>query len=110
VRLFLYRSIPISLLVSYAAFAQSPEPAFEVASVKPSTPRSVRMFDGMLAGGSIRNPGMISYSRATLDDLVVRAYGLAGRERISGPAWLGAEPYDIYAKIPQGPPPNSSGR
>jgi len=45
---------------------------------------------------------MIAYTRATLDDLPTRAYDLADREQISGPAWLGTEPYDIYAKIPAG--------
>jgi uncharacterized protein (TIGR03435 family) len=98
----MYRSIPIFAFALGAAFAQSPQPAFEAASVKPSTPQSVRMFDGMLAGGTVRNPGMISYSRATLDDLLVRAFDLADREQISGPAWLGTEPYDIYAKTPPG--------
>ena len=96
----MYRSIPIFVVAFAAAFAQSPQPAFEVASVKPSTPQSVRMFDGMMAGGTVRNPGMISYTRATLDDLLYRAYNLADFEQISGPAWLGTEPYDIYAKIP----------
>jgi uncharacterized protein (TIGR03435 family) len=86
-----YRSIPIFLAVA-AVFAQSPEPAFEVASVKPSTPRSVRMFDG---GPGSHDPGMISYSRATLDDLLTQAYHLADREQISGPAWLDTEPYDF---------------
>jgi uncharacterized protein (TIGR03435 family) len=98
----MYRSIPILIVAFATAFAQSPQPAFEVASVKPSTPQSVRMFDGMLAGGTVRNPGMIAYTRATLDDLLTRAYDLADREQISGPAWLGTEPYDIFAKIPQG--------
>lgn len=98
----MYRSIPIFAFVVAAAFSQSPQPAFEVASVKPSTPQSVRMFDGMLAGGTVRNPGMIAYTRATLDDLLTRAYDLADREQISGPAWLETEPYDIYAKIPAG--------
>jgi uncharacterized protein (TIGR03435 family) len=60
------------------------------------------MFDGMLAGGTVKNPGMIAYTRATLDDLLTQAYDLADREQISGPAWLGTEPYDIFAKIPQG--------
>jgi uncharacterized protein (TIGR03435 family) len=98
----MHRSIPI-FVFAFGAFAQSPQPAFEVASVKPSTPQSVRMFDGMMDGGTrTRNPGMISYSRATLHDLIFRAYNLEDGEQISGPTWLGTEPFDIYAKIPPG--------
>jgi uncharacterized protein (TIGR03435 family) len=98
----MYRSIPILIVAFGAAFAQSPQSTFEVASVKPSTPQSVRMFDGMMNGGTVKDPGMIAYTRATLDDLLTRAYDLVDREQISGPAWLGTEPYDIFAKIPQG--------
>jgi uncharacterized protein (TIGR03435 family) len=98
----MYRSIPIFAFALGAALAQNTQPAFEVASVKPSTPQSVRMFDGMLAGGTVKDPGMIAYTRATLQDLLLRAYGLDDFEQISGPAWLGTEPFDIYAKIPPG--------
>jgi uncharacterized protein (TIGR03435 family) len=98
----MYRAIPIFVLAFGSAVAQTPKPAFEVASVKPSTPKSVHMFDGMLAGGTVTDPGMIAYTRATLDDLLTRAYALVDRKQISGPAWLGEEPYDIFAKIPQG--------
>lgn len=98
----MYRAIPVFVFALGAAFAQSPQPAFEVASVKPSPPQSVRMFDGMMNGGGVRAPGMIAYTRATLDDLLTRAYDLADREQISGPAWLDTEPYDIFAKIPPG--------
>lgn len=94
----MYRPIPVVFAVA-AALAQSPQPAFEVASVKPSTPQSVRMFDG---GPGSHDPGMISYSRATLHDLLTRAYDLADSEQISGPAWLGEGPYDIFAKMPKG--------
>jgi uncharacterized protein (TIGR03435 family) len=72
-------------------------PAFEVASVKPSSPQSIRMFDG---GPGSHDPGMISWSRATLNDLLYYAYGLQDSEQISGPEWLANEPYDIAAKIP----------
>ncbi len=56
------------------------------------------MFDG---GPGTSDPGMISYSRATLRDLIYQAYGLNDFEQISGPAWLDADPYDIFAKIPK---------
>jgi uncharacterized protein (TIGR03435 family) len=80
------------------AAAQEP-PAFEVASVKPSAPHSVRMFDG---GPGSHDPGRISWTRATLRDVLYYAYGLRDGEQISGPEWLSTEPYDIAAKIPPG--------
>jgi uncharacterized protein (TIGR03435 family) len=87
------------VLASSTGSAQDAPPAFEVASVKPSTPQSIRMFDG---GPGTHDPGMISYSRATLHDLLYQAYGLFDFEQIAGPEWLGTERYEIAAKIPKG--------
>jgi len=86
-------------LLAANAVAQDAPPAFEVASVKPSTPQSIRMFDG---GPGSRDPGMISYTRATLHDLLYQAYDLQDSEQISGPDWLSTERYDIAAKLPPG--------
>jgi uncharacterized protein (TIGR03435 family) len=88
-------------LISSMAFGQSPETqlSFEVASVKPSGPRSVRMFDG---GPGTHDPGRISYTKATLHDVLVKAWGLEDYQQISGPGWLGVETYDILATIPPG--------
>jgi len=94
----MYRSAPIFAFALCAAFAQSSQPAFEAVSVKPSTPQSVRMFDG---GPGTHDPGMISYSRATLNDLLTQAFGLDDSEQISGPPWLATERYDVVAKIPK---------
>jgi uncharacterized protein (TIGR03435 family) len=57
------------------------------------------MFSG---GPGTSDPGMISWSRATLHDLLYHAYDLQDSEQISEPQWLSAEYYDIAAKIPSG--------
>jgi uncharacterized protein (TIGR03435 family) len=87
----------VAILV-WPALGQT-EPAFEVASVKRSGPKSIRMFDG---GPGKRDPERISYTCATLHDLLYEAYQLKDYQQISGPNWLGEEKYDISAKIPPG--------
>ncbi len=68
---------------------------FEAASVKASGPASVRMFYDRND-----NPGRISYGRATLHDLLYKAYDLKDYQQISGPGWLGSEAYDVVATMP----------
>jgi uncharacterized protein (TIGR03435 family) len=81
--------------LSAGAFAQT----FDVASVKPSGPKSVRMSDG---GPGTHDPERFSYSKARLKDLLYYAWGLVSEQQISGPGWLETELYDIVAKIPPG--------
>jgi len=50
--------------------------------------------------GSHDPPGRISYTRATLKDLLTHAYGLVDYQQISGPGWLGEDEYDVVAKMP----------
>jgi uncharacterized protein (TIGR03435 family) len=85
-----------------AAFGQAVEsnPSFEVASVKPSGPQSVRNSNG---GPGSRDPERFTYNSAVLRDLLFRAYGLIYyREQISGPGWIDTERYDIAVKIAPG--------
>jgi uncharacterized protein (TIGR03435 family) len=92
--------IGIGLWIAPPMSAQVPAPAvFEVASVKPSGPKSVRLEDG---GPGSDDPERFSYTRARLGDLVYMAYGLKYEEQISGPSWIEAEEYeyDVAAKIP----------
>src|SRR5579863_1446519 len=87
-------------MASGLAFAQPPQPgpAFNAASVKPAA-HSVRNF---LGGPGTRNPEQISYTYASLQELLLRAYGLDDPKSISGPSWLDAQRYDITAKLPPG--------
>jgi uncharacterized protein (TIGR03435 family) len=75
--------------------------AFEVASVKPSGPQSVRGSDG---GPGTHDPERFTFSRADLRDLIFNAY-LTTRvddyqQQISGPGWIDTEEYDVAVKIP----------
>jgi len=92
--------IGVGVLIAPRTAAQSQAPAaFEVASVKPSGPKSIRNSDG---GPGSHDPERFSYTRARLGDLVYIAYGLKYAEQISGPSWIQAEEYeyDVAAKIP----------
>jgi uncharacterized protein (TIGR03435 family) len=95
----------IFVLVSGGVFGQASESnlTFEVASVKPSGPQSVRGSDG---GPGTHDPERFTFNRADLRDLIFDAY-LTTRvddyqQQISGPGWIDTEEYDIAVKIPPG--------
>jgi uncharacterized protein (TIGR03435 family) len=92
-------SIVWLILAGGFAVAQTaaPLPAFETASLKPAALHSIRNFVG---GPGSKNPGQISYTNASLEELLLRAYGLEEAQRISGPDWLGDQRYDLVAKLP----------
>jgi uncharacterized protein (TIGR03435 family) len=81
-----------------AAFAQS-TPAFEVASIKLSGPRSVRGSEG---GPGTSDPGQYSFGQATLPDLIGIAYNVDQNLQISSATPLDEQRFDLVAKIPQG--------
>jgi uncharacterized protein (TIGR03435 family) len=100
----LSKGVPIGLLglliVTRSPSQQAPAHAeFEVASVKPAGPNSIRNSEG---GPGSRDPGRYTFTNATLRDLLYGAYGLEDQEQISGPGWIDVERYDISAKIPPG--------
>ncbi len=87
-------------IVAVLAFSTlSAQTVFEVASVKPSGPNSIRGSNG---GPGTSDPGLFSFSSATLQDILFRAYGLADVQQIVGPKWLDQETYDFICKIPPG--------
>ncbi len=80
------------------ARAQSQQPVFEVASVKPLKV----LPPGETGFGSVtQDPSMISIKSVNLRSLLRRAYGLESF-RISGPDWLDTQCYDVMAKLPAG--------
>jgi uncharacterized protein (TIGR03435 family) len=90
----------ISLLACVAAFGQT----FEVASVRPTPPPepNARVFYGPPRGGpGTADPGQISWTNATLLNIVMTAYDVPNYQVIA-PQWLSAERYDILAKVPPG--------
>jgi uncharacterized protein (TIGR03435 family) len=101
----IWASVGIGLMTPQQTHAQShvessaavaAAPAFEVASVKPSSPqaRGIRMR---------HDPGMVDIRNFTLCDILAEAYNI-DNQLISGPSWLSYERYDIVAKIPKGVP------
>jgi uncharacterized protein (TIGR03435 family) len=79
-----------------SGFAQAP--AFEIASIKPSSGGGLPM---TIAPG-LRN-GTFHAQRATLRMVVAAAWGMT-EPRILGPGWLNSSRFDIMAKSPQGVP------
>jgi uncharacterized protein (TIGR03435 family) len=99
------RVIPMAVLLCCGAWAQpaADEPAFEVASVKPSPPPSRPMlFNPRKDGGpGTGDPIRIDFRDYSLTALVVDAYKL-NYWGVSAPDWMMMEHYDIAAKVPPG--------
>lgn len=83
---------------------KSADPAFEVATVKPSQP-------GARGRGIRVQGGNFSALNMTLADLVASAYDVHGHQITGAPAWSMAEKYDITAKAEgEGQPNEDQGR
>ena len=101
------RLLYVGVCMAFAAGAlpgQTPAaaPAFEVASIKPSAP----VTPAMAASGKIHAGMKITATRVdigmmSLMDLICKAYDVK-QYQVSGPAWLGAQRFDILAKMPEG--------
>jgi len=79
---------------------------FEAASVKPAGPPVPGETGGMRGGPGTGDPGRITFSRATLSDLLARAYDV-WPDQISGPAWLTDRSEYAY-RIDATLPPNTT--
>ena len=79
--------VGIFLTVFLAAQAADSNVTFEAASVKPAGPFVPGEMGGMRGGPGTGDPGRITSARATLSDLLARAYDV-WLDQISGPAWL----------------------
>jgi uncharacterized protein (TIGR03435 family) len=101
------------VLTAASVSAQTPRPAFDVATIKVNPRCDV---DGGRSGGRSA-PGRIDLQCADLRDLILTAYGIYGNganpasgsfrmQVVGGPAWMDSTRYDIAAK-PAGNPPRS---
>jgi uncharacterized protein (TIGR03435 family) len=86
-------SVPLVFLAR-AAFSQAP--SFEIATVKPSTPES-----GPIA--IKRTPGLFQTFSTPISFLIRWAYDLDEDRLIGSNGRLDSQPFDIVAKIPEGP-------
>jgi uncharacterized protein (TIGR03435 family) len=94
--------VALSLTAFLAVQAADSNVAFEAASVKPAGPFVPGEMGGMRGGPGTGDPGRITIPRATLSDLLARAYDV-WLDQISGPAWLddrSAYAYRIDATLP----------
>jgi uncharacterized protein (TIGR03435 family) len=89
------------------AHASSSNIAFEAASVKPAGPPVPHEVGGAMHGGpGTSDPGRITIHRATLSDLLARAYDVQ-RDQLSGPEWI--EDRETYVfRIDATFPPNTT--
>ena len=88
----------LSISMWGAAQGPMPVPRFEVVSIKPSAPQAI----GSTQVGYQRDPGSLTFTSATVRDILAKAYSLQPSQ-IGGPGW---DRYDISAKIPAGQAPD----
>ena len=89
------------ILFGGLAIAQDRDLTFEVASLKPSGPKSIRNFEG---GPGTRDPEQITCTKASVMDLLHRAYEIE-QFQVSGPGWVfesEVKAFDFHAKVPAG--------
>jgi uncharacterized protein (TIGR03435 family) len=91
----------VLLLFAVAALAQTPRPAFEVASIRPSVdaPRQAVAAAGRVDGSQFRIAGL------TIRDYISMAYAIK-LSQISGPDWITTDRFDIAATLPEGSQPD----
>jgi uncharacterized protein (TIGR03435 family) len=84
-----------------AVHAQTPAPAFEVASVKRN--------DSASANSSSRNlGGRYTATNVTVIQMLRNAYGIQEFQIAGGPGWVGIDRFDIDATIPAGSKPGDA--
>jgi uncharacterized protein (TIGR03435 family) len=71
--------------------AADANPAFEVATIKPSRPEAV-------GKGINVNGHQITTRNTSVSDLITFAYGVHGRQVTGGPSWIDTEKYDLQAE------------
>jgi uncharacterized protein (TIGR03435 family) len=89
------RLLPIASLALLAACAALAQPAFEVASVKPSTDRDT------IIGLFTYPGGRVVATKYTLRMLIHDAYNLQDQRIQGGPRWAGEDQYNLEAKPPK---------
>jgi uncharacterized protein (TIGR03435 family) len=89
------------LLAAYAVFAQpqsAEPPKFEVASVKPSGPQSIR---GSQGGPGTKDPTHYSFRSATFQDLIAIGWNVQYFQ-ISSKSPIDKDRFDIVVNVPEG--------
>jgi uncharacterized protein (TIGR03435 family) len=87
------RHLLIPLVVAASVAAQTPEPTFEVASVKPNK-------TGSPGGSFVMPPGRFAATNIPLKVLIANAYQLSFFQIVGGPDWVSTERFDVAATAP----------
>lgn len=97
----------VAALAAVLGFGQTddrrPAQDFEVASVKVTDSKATGAV-GARGGPGTDDPTRFTFGRATLSELLMRAYDMPA-DQVTGPAWLkdrGAYAYDVQAILPPG--------
>ena len=96
-------TIAVGLIATVLAFgqnAQTPAPAFDVASIKPAAPGQRGRFIRSMPGGHVNVTNM------PLKDLIQMAYKIQPFQITGGPPGLDSDAWDINAKPDSDPGPN----
>jgi len=93
-------AVPAAALGAVMLFSQQPqEPAFEVASVKPSAAGAGRA--GRKGGPGAADPGLFTAHNRTLKALILMAYDVPDYQLSGGPAWTETDRFDVDARPPE---------
>jgi uncharacterized protein (TIGR03435 family) len=101
VRLLLVAGVVSAIAAPIFVRAQAPAtlPSFDVASVKPNDPND----RGVGGDRQLYTGGRIVFRAATLQWLIMQAYGLQAYQLSGGPSWVSSQKFNIEAE----PPANS---
>ena len=81
--------------------ANRPKMEFEVASIRPSPPRTGFHFAADAGAADFSNPGVFRCSNCTLATLIRTAYSLQNYQ-LPGRSALGTDTFEVMAKLPEG--------
>jgi uncharacterized protein (TIGR03435 family) len=95
------RTVALSAALLWAGQLHAQE--FEAASVRAvPIPKLGESGTEIHGGPGTNDPGQITYSKATLSQVLRNAFGFVWDFQYAGPAWLDTDRYTIVAKIPPG--------
>jgi uncharacterized protein (TIGR03435 family) len=92
------RLLTYGVALAGAAWSQVSNPAFEVASIRPSDPTAD-------VGQMMRDPRRVALARVSIQNLLAQAYRIRNFQ-ISGPSWLDSDRFDIVATLPEDATPD----
>ena len=98
------------LLACTTVFAQDQRPSFDVASIKPADPPVGPFLPGSrpvcpvtgCGGPGTGSPERITFTFASLKNLIQVAYNVRSSHRIEAPAWMASATFDVVANVPPG--------